>query len=112
MVYINKNKCVGCAICADICPKGIKIKDDKAEIINEDADCLKDAVDACPQKAIVLDVEAYKNKTDKITTQNYNQYMPIGRGRGMGAGRGRGLGRGPRDGRGGGRGGDGRRRRW
>ena len=110
MIYINKNKCVGCAICADICPEGIKIKDDKAEIINEDADCLKDAADACPQKAIVLDVEDYKNKTDKATNMNYNQYMPIGRGRGTGAGRGRGLGRGPRDGRGGGRGGGGRRR--
>jgi ferredoxin len=95
MVYINKNKCVGCAICVDICPEGIKLNEDKAEIINEDADCLKDAADACPQKAIVLDVEAYKNKKDKNTNQNYNQYMPIGRRRGIGAGRG------PRDSRGG-----------
>jgi ferredoxin len=110
-VKIDKTRCSGCAICVNICPKGIKMVDEKAEIIDENAGCLKDAADACPQKAIVLNGEDYKNKTDKATNRNYNQYTPIGRGRGMGPGRGRGLGRGPRDGRGGGRGGGGRRRR-
>jgi len=109
-VKIDTTKCIGCAICVTICPKGIKMAEGKAEIIDENAGCLKDAADACPEKAIVLNVEDDKNKTDKDTNQNYNQYMPIGGGRGMGAGRGRGLGRGPRDGRGGGQGGGGRRR--
>jgi ferredoxin len=109
-VRIDKTRCLGCAICTNICPKGIKMVGAKAEIIDENAVCLKDAADVCPQKAIVLNGEDYKNKTDKDTSQDYNQYMPIGRGRGMGAGSGRGLGRGPRDGRGGGRSGGGRRR--
>ncbi len=107
---VTKSRCVGCAICTDICPEGISMVNGKAEIIDEDADCLKDAADSCPQKAIVLNREDYKNKTGKNTNQNYNQNISIGRGRGMGAGRGRGRGRGPRDGRGGGRGGGGRRR--
>jgi ferredoxin len=107
---IDKERCIGCSICVSVCPSGFKMVDGKAEIKDENADCLKDAADACPQKAIVLNGEYYKNKIGKATNQNYNQYMPIGHGRGMGAGRGRGLGRGPRDGRGGGRGGGGRGR--
>lgn len=110
MMSISKNRCVGCAICTDICPEGIKMINGTAEIIDENAGCIKDAADACPEKAIVLSEEDYKNKTDKTSNQNYNQYKQIGRGRGIGAGRGRGLGIGPRDGRGRGRGGGGRRR--
>lgn len=107
---VDNAKCVGCAICEDICPKGIKMVNGKAEIKDENAECLKNAADACPQKAIILNGEKSKNKTDKTINQNYGQHELRGQGRGMGAGRGRGLGIGPRDGRGRGRGGGGRRR--
>ena len=110
MSWIDQEKCVGCAICTDICPEGIKMVNGAAEIIDENAGCLKDAADACPQEAIILNGQDSKNKTDKTSNQNDNQYKQIGRGSGMGAGRGRGLGIGPRDGRGGGSGGGGRRR--
>jgi len=97
-VRIDKARCIGCAVCENICPKGIRMINEKAVIIDENAGCLKDAADACPQKAIILNEEDYK------------QGRRMGKGKGIGAGRGRGLGIGPRDGRGGGRGGGGRRR--
>ena len=84
--------------------------DGKAEIKDENAGCLKDATDACPQKAIILNGEKSDSEIGKTFNQNYGQGRGTNQGMGRGAGRGRGLGRGPRDGRGGGRGGGGRRR--
>ena len=101
---IDETKCVGCGICVGICPEGIEMMGEIAEIKDENAGCLKDAADACPQEAIIFNGEKSDNKTDKTMNQNYGQGM------GRGAGKGRGLGRGPRDGRGGGRGGGGRGR--
>ncbi len=52
---INKEKCVGCNICVDLCPEGLSIGDDgKPTIINGDADCLPEAAKNCPQKAIKI----------------------------------------------------------
>jgi ferredoxin len=110
-VKIDNTKCIGCAICVDICPEGIRIENEKAEIIDENAECLKDAAEACPQKAIILKEKDSKNITEKTSSQDYSQSGSIRQGRGLGAGKGRGLGIGPRDGRGRGRGGGGRRRR-
>jgi len=104
MVSINKNRCVGCGICANICPEGIEMVAEKAKIKNENAECLKTAADACPKKAIILNEE---NSNDENKSYDYNPRM--GQGRGLGAGRGRGLGIGPKDGRGSGRGGRGRK---
>jgi len=107
---IDKTKCSGCGICAGICPEGIEMVEGIAKIKDENAGCLKDAADACPQEAIIFNGEKSDNKTDKTFNQNYGQGRGINQGMGRGAGRGRGLGRGPRDGRGGGRGGGGRGR--
>ncbi len=108
---IDKKRCIGCGVCENICPNGIKIVRGKAEITDENSECLKQAADACPQKAIILNEKDYpKNKKDTKSQESYNRYRPTGRGRGIGAGRGRGLGIGPRDGRGYGRGGGGRKR--
>jgi len=111
MAKINKDKCLGCAICTNICPEGIEIVDGKAEIKDENASCLKEAARACPQNAIdVGDVGRESNENDKNYGTGEGAGMGPGTGRGMGAGGGRGLGRGPRDGRGQGKGGGGRRR--
>jgi ferredoxin len=108
---IDKERCIGCGVCQNICPNGIKMAKGKAEIKDEKAECLKEASDACPQKAIILNENDYsKNKKNEKSRAEYNQYITMGQGRGIGAGKGRGLGRGPRDGRGRGRGGGGRRR--
>ena len=77
----------------------------KARIKNENAKCIKNAADACPQKCIIIEgKEAAKKELAKagVTPE-------AGQGRGFGASKGRGLGIGPRNGRGGGRGGGGRR---
>jgi ferredoxin len=108
---IDKERCIGCAICENICPEGIKMVKGKAEIKDEKAECIKKAAYACPQKAIILSKkDDSKNNKEEKSRDEYDQYRPMGQGRGIGAGRGRGLGRGPRDGRGRGRGGGGRRR--
>lgn len=51
---IEKENCIGCALCEGICPDGIKMTNRKAEIIDENVDCIKDAADACPRGAIIL----------------------------------------------------------
>jgi ferredoxin len=100
MIKIDKNKCIGCGICENICPEGIKIINGKAKIENETAECLKDAANACPRNAIILD----ENKQF-----NYEENQELGEGRGQGYGRGGGgqgygSGRGQGYGRGGGQG--------
>lgn len=62
MPLIDKNKCIGCGICANICLKGIEIVNGKARIKNQDMACLKDAANACPQKSIAIEgnVESIK----------------------------------------------------
>ncbi|ODS35473.1 hypothetical protein BEH94_06525 [Candidatus Altiarchaeales archaeon WOR_SM1_SCG] len=111
MPEIIEDKCVGCGICANICPEGIEMADEKARIKNENADCLKDAANACPRDAIFVDG---KNKVagSETTRTGFNQEYGTGagQGRGKGAGKGKGLGIGPRDGRGGGFGGGGKRK--
>lgn len=52
MINISKNKCVGCGICESVCSRGFKVTGGVAEIKNKNADCLKTATKACPQKAI------------------------------------------------------------
>jgi ferredoxin len=106
MAKIIQEECVGCGVCANICPEGIEMINGKAKIKNENADCLKEAADACPRNVILLDGEGSGDKESK------NNPMGFGQGRGMGAGKGRGLGLGPRNGRGMGRGGGGRGKRW
>ena len=54
MVRIDKDKCLGCGICENICPKGIEIEAGIAIIKNANISCLKDAAKACPRNAILL----------------------------------------------------------
>ncbi len=54
MVRIDKDKCLGCGICENICPEGIEIVEGKARIKDENTECLKDAAKACPRNAILL----------------------------------------------------------
>ena len=107
MARIDKERCVGCGICASMCPDGIEMRDGKAEIKSDSAGCLRDAAGACPQRAIVLDEGVADKDADKDSSRDYGQG---GWGQGSGQGRRRGLGRGPRDGRRRGMGGG--RRKW
>jgi len=51
---IDKNKCIGCGICADICPEGIEMVEGKAIIKDKKIKCLEEAVTACPREAILV----------------------------------------------------------
>jgi len=60
MINISKNKCIGCGVCLSVCSEGIEIIKGIARVKNKNADCLKNALIACPQKAI-------KDITQKLT---------------------------------------------
>ena len=106
MPWIDKNLCIGCGICTNVCPDGFEIKDKKYVVKNPNASCISKAMSACP-------VGAIKPDTEKSTIGQTQSTLPPkvpGTRRGTGRGGGRGLGIGPRDGRGHGKGGGGRGR--
>ena len=109
MFKIDKEKCIGCEACVNVCPLGaISMKDDKAVIDGSKCvDCGR-CSQVCPQEAIYLDSKSQQNISSNQGQTFVGSGFGGGQGGGMGRGMGRGLGRGPRDGRG--RGGGGRRR--
>lgn len=54
MVKVDKNKCIGCGLCAGMCPETFRMDlDGKSEVIkNEVTDCAKNAAVNCPVEAI------------------------------------------------------------
>lgn len=69
MVRIEKNRCVGCGICVNICPQGFEIVNKKARIKDENVSCIVEAVNSCPQSAIIL--EENKNQEEASTRQSF-----------------------------------------
>jgi len=55
---VDQEKCIGCGMCASLCPKVFKIMEDgKSHVISEDCkecDC-QQAVENCPVNAISLE---------------------------------------------------------
>lgn len=94
MVYVDKELCIGCGACANICPEGFEMRDDdKAYAVNRCADCIDEAIDACPVDAIKKDNEAGSQGSYGSGSGGF------GSSAGMGRGIGKVMGRGPRDGR-------------
>lgn len=56
MVKVDKKTCIGCGLCAGMCPDTFEMDaDNKSEVINpEISDCAKNAVKNCPVQAISL----------------------------------------------------------
>ena len=54
VIKINKEKCIGCGLCASICEEVFEIGDDmKARIKKQkELPCVKEAIDSCPVEAI------------------------------------------------------------
>ena len=60
---VDRDLCIGCGLCEDICPEVFQLRDDGyAYVIDENPDpglydCARDACDSCPVDAITLDEE-------------------------------------------------------
>ena len=56
MVKVDQNKCIGCGLCANLCPDTFQMNlDGKSEVLNsQDSECAKKAVADCPVEAISL----------------------------------------------------------
>ena len=53
---VDKDLCVGCALCAQVCAEVVEMGADEVAQVKADADlnsaCIQDAVDQCPVGAI------------------------------------------------------------
>lgn len=56
MVKVDQNKCIGCGMCAGLCPESFQMNaDNKSEVIKEEtSDCVKNAAENCPVGAITF----------------------------------------------------------
>jgi ferredoxin len=57
---VDKDTCIGCGICFDICPSVFEMDDDKAitkvDVVPEgDEDAAREAAESCPVEAIEID---------------------------------------------------------
>ena len=53
MTKVDKEKCVGCGMCANICPDAFEMKDGKAHAKGDGkAECVDKAASSCPVDAI------------------------------------------------------------
>ncbi len=60
-VRIDKDLCIGCEACIDICPEVLEIQDDLASLKIEDEipedleEAVREAAEACPSQAIEIE---------------------------------------------------------
>ena len=54
MTSVNKEKCIGCGLCASVCDEVFEMGDDgKAKVkAQKNIPCVKEAKDSCPVDAI------------------------------------------------------------
>ena len=56
-VKVDREKCIGCGLCPEICPETFEMKGDKAVTKRSKLDkigCEKEAADSCPTQAIII----------------------------------------------------------
>lgn len=54
MIKVDKKKCIGCGLCAEICPEVFEMGEDGKSRVKKQRKlpCVKEAVDSCPVNAI------------------------------------------------------------
>lgn len=54
-VRVDREKCIGCGVCWNMCPEGFEMIDGKSRVKNANAECVKRAARVCPVGAIILE---------------------------------------------------------
>ncbi|WP_024822113.1 MULTISPECIES: ferredoxin [Aminobacterium] len=57
-VTLDRNECIGCGVCAQICPEVFSLDEDAgvAKVMKpEGAECVRDAADSCPVGCISVE---------------------------------------------------------
>lgn len=58
MLRVNKEKCIGCGLCVNLCPAVFELEDNGKSKVKDNADleqnkeCVKEAKESCPVGAI------------------------------------------------------------
>jgi ferredoxin len=57
MIKVDQNKCIGCGLCAGMCPDVFALNlDGKSEVMAQvNEECAKEAAVACPGEAITVE---------------------------------------------------------
>jgi len=59
-IKVDKNKCLGCGMCVNMCPEVFELKNGKSQIkekanLEKNKECIKEAADNCPVQAIKIE---------------------------------------------------------
>ena len=56
-IKVNLDECIGCGVCAQLCPEVFKLDENEGRCIvisQEESPASKEAVDSCPVSAIII----------------------------------------------------------
>jgi len=56
-VEVDKEKCIGCGACVNLCSDVFELEEGKAKVKQQETDkeCAKEAADSCPVQAISVE---------------------------------------------------------